>query len=121
MWSVLVGAAHAFCGAYVGGADAELTNSDSRIVIARSGGDVRLTMFNDVGDASEPFGLLVPIPMRLGEDHVRLVDVDAMTVIERYAEPRLVEYSCEDFYTRDEVDERLAQLCRKAEGHRKEL
>ena len=25
-----------------------------------------------------------------------------MTVIERYAEPRLVEYRCEDFYTRDE-------------------
>ncbi len=97
----LLGTAHAFCGAYVGSADSELTNRDSRIVIARNGVDVRLTMFNDVGDISEEFGLIVPIPHKMDERHVRLVDEDAMTVTEFYARPRLVEYSCENFYTQD--------------------
>ena len=102
MLSILVGTAYAFCGAYVGGADSELTNSDSRIVIARSGYDVRLTMFNDIGDVNEDFGLIVPIPQRLDARHVRLVHEDVMTVTDRYAEPRLVEYSCENFYTTDD-------------------
>ena len=97
-----LGSAHAFCGAYVGAADSNLTNSDSRIVIARNGVDTRLTMFNEVGDMSEEFGLIVPIPHKVDARHVRLVDVDALTVTEKYAEPRLVEYTCENFYTNDE-------------------
>ena len=87
----LSGPAQAFCGAYVGSADSELSNSDSRIVIARSGFETRLTMFNDVSVTEDmgEFGMVVPVPAALDQRHVRLVDEQAMTTVERYARTSL--------------------------------
>ncbi len=94
----LTAPAQAFCGAYVGTEDAELTNQSSRIVMALSDGLVTLTMFNDYeGDQAE-FGLIIPIPAAIDSDSVRLADPYLLERIDRHSAPRLVEYTCEDFF-----------------------
>jgi hypothetical protein len=93
--------ADAFCGAYVGAEGTEITNRASRIVIARSGLYTALTMFNDFeGDADE-FGLIVPLPGSIDEDNLRLVDRTLLDRIDRHSAPRLVSYTCEDFFNDD--------------------
>lgn len=91
-------AAHAFCGTYVGGADGTLTNHYSRIVVARAGTLTTLTMINDVeGDLSQ-FGLVIPIPEAIDQNDVRLADRELIDRVDQYSSPRVVAYSCEDFY-----------------------
>ena len=90
--------ADAFCGAYVGEEGAEIHNSASRIVLAREGNISTLTMFNDFeGNASE-FGMIIPVSSTIDEDNVALVDADLLDRLDRYSAPRLVQYTCEDFY-----------------------
>jgi hypothetical protein len=62
MFLLALSAAHAFCGTYVGGADASLSNHASRIGIAREGTRTTLTLFNDFEGDSTDFAMLVPVP-----------------------------------------------------------
>ena len=95
---LFVGQAHAFCGAYVGGADADLTNGASQMAIVRQGDRTVLTLLNDVQGAEADFGLLIPIPMGISEDDVRVVDASVLSELDRYSSPRLVEYTCDNLY-----------------------
>ena len=94
----LVSPAQAFCGAYVGDVDSTPKNGASRIAIARQGEQTTLTMFNDVDGDYESFGLLVPIPEIIGEEDVRRIDRELLEKAASYSAPRLVAYTCEDFY-----------------------
>lgn len=90
--------ASAFCGAYVGAEGEEIHNRASRIVVARDDGLNTLTMFNDFeGDASQ-FGMIIPVPASIEADNVRLVPPELLDRVDRYSAPRLVQYTCEDFY-----------------------
>jgi hypothetical protein len=90
--------ASAFCGTYVGGAGAALTNVDSQVVIARSGNQTTLTLASDVsGDVSD-FALLVPVLVVLGEGDVTTVDPGVLDRIDTYGAPRLVEYTCDNLH-----------------------
>ena len=56
-------AAHAFCGFYVGKADAKLFNEASQVILVRDGDRTVISMRNDFqGDLSE-FALVVPVPV----------------------------------------------------------
>lgn len=90
--------AEAFCGAYVGSVDdGPLTNHSSKVILARDGLRTTLTLANDMdGDASD-FAMLIPVPS-LAEEDVRVLDPAVIEEVERYSAPRLVSYTCEDFY-----------------------
>ncbi len=90
--------AAAFCGAYVGGADSALTNTASRIAVARQGRATTLTMFNDYAGNADQFGLVIPVPPGFDEDNLRLADQELLDLLDQYTAPRLVRYTCEDFY-----------------------
>jgi hypothetical protein len=94
----LLPTAAAFCGTYVGDGESVLTNRASHIVMARSGSDTILTMFNDYqGDLSN-FGLVIPVPAGVDADNVRLADRSLLDKISGYSDPRLVAYTCDDWY-----------------------
>ena len=42
--------------------------------------------------------MVIPVPSILTEDDVSVVEDSVITRVEQYSQPRLVEYSCEDFY-----------------------
>jgi len=93
----------AFCGTYVGTQDSETSNEASRIVVARDGDDIVLTMANDYqGDLAE-FGLLIPVPPTVTLNGVSVVSEDALNELDLYTGPRLVTY------TEEEVREGVTQ------------
>ncbi|MBM3622923.1 MAG: DUF2330 domain-containing protein [Alphaproteobacteria bacterium] len=82
----------AFCGFYVGKADASLFNQASQVILARDGDHTVLTMLNDYkGDLTE-FALVVPVPVVLKREQVRVVDKKIFERIDGYSSPRLAEY-----------------------------
>jgi hypothetical protein len=105
--AILVPSAGAFCGAYVGGVDETPTNQQSTIVLARTGEHTILTLYSDSQGADADFGLLIPVPSDVDADDLRLVERAALDRLDAYTAPRLVAYSCEDFYSPD-VDPNIA-------------
>lgn len=95
--SLTVAPAQAFCGTYVGSADATLTNEASRMGIARQDGRTTLTLLNDVQGDSTRFGLLIPIPEAISEEDVQVVETTVIDEVDLYTSPRLVAYACSDF------------------------
>jgi hypothetical protein len=90
--------AQAFCGTYVGDGTTRLTNSASQLVVARSGVSTTLTMFNDFEGDLSSFGLVVPVPAGVDSDNVRLADRALLEKLDGYSQPRLVAYTCDDYY-----------------------
>jgi len=87
-----VPAAAAFCGFYVSKADAKLYNKASQVVIARDGTRTILTMANDYQGDLKDFALVVPVPVVLQEDQVRVGDPKIIERLDAFSAPRLVEY-----------------------------
>jgi hypothetical protein len=96
--SLLLPAASAFCGSYVGSGDTELYNSASEIVVVREGSRTTLTMANDYEGLLDEFAMIVPVPEILTEEDVRVVDPGVFTTLRRYSAPRLVSYTCDQLY-----------------------
>ena len=90
--------AYAFCGTYVGDASQPIYNSKSEVAIARKGNQTTLTLGNDYSGQLSDFALLIPVPEVLSEDSVRTVVPELLADVDRYSGPRLVSYTCEDFY-----------------------
>ena len=91
LW-VLPASAHAFCGFYVGGADSELYNDATMVVLMRDGTKTVLSMQNDYQGPPEGFALVVPVPEVLSEENVRTLPKSIFERVDRLAAPRLVEY-----------------------------
>ena len=92
---LLPGAAHAFCGTYIGGAGDDLYNDASEIIMARQGDKTTLTLLNDYSGNLTEFAMVIPVPEVLEEENVRTVNGDFVETIRRFSEPRLVEYTCD--------------------------
>lgn len=90
--SVAPSTASAFCGFFVGKAGAELYNSASQVVIVHDDGKTVLTMVNDFKGDLEDFALVVPVPIVLEKDVVRVADMAATDHLDAYSAPRLAEY-----------------------------
>jgi MYXO-CTERM domain-containing protein len=91
------GDAEAFCGTYVGQADADLVNGASQMAVVRQDGVTTLTMVNDYAGDLDDFAFVIPVPKGLSEDDVSVVGEHLVRTLEVYSGPRLVSYSCEDF------------------------
>lgn len=88
----LSGSALAFCGFYVGGADAKLLNNATNVVMMREGKTTVLSMQNDYEGPPEDFAMVVPVPVVLQKDNVKTLPRDVFARVDRLAAPRLVEY-----------------------------
>src|SRR5712671_4340376 len=84
--------ASAFCGFYVGKADAKLFNEASQVILVRDGDRTVISMRNDFqGDLSE-FALVVPVPVVLQKGQIHIGDPKTFERIDAYSAPRLAEY-----------------------------
>jgi hypothetical protein len=86
------GPAHAFCGFFVAGGDAKLTNNASQVVLLRKGNRTVMTMSNHYQGPPENFAMVVPVPVVLHKEDVKTLPADVFDHIDSLSAPRLVEY-----------------------------
>ncbi len=104
-------AVFAFCGFYVSQADASLFNKASQVVIARDGKRTVLTMANDYQGDVKDFALVVPVPVLLKKEQVRIGEQKIIDRLDSFSAPRLVEYFDSDPCARYGLDDgRLRDL-----------
>ena len=84
--------AMAFCGFYVSKADGTLKNKTSQVILVRDGDRNTITMFNDFKGDSKDFAMVVPVPVVLKKDDIKVVDQSIFGTLNEYSKPRLVEY-----------------------------
>jgi hypothetical protein len=102
-------AALAFCGFYVAKADASLYNKASQVVIARDGDRTILTMSNDYQGEMKDFALVVPVPVVLTQEQVRIGESKVIQRLDAFSAPRLVEYFDSDpcMFRRYEAEDKV--------------
>ncbi len=86
------GYALAFCGFFVAGSNARLTNNASQVVLMRKGNRVVMTMSNDYKGPPENFAMVVPVPVVLQKSDVKTLPFDVFDRVDSLTAPRLVEY-----------------------------
>jgi len=84
--------ADAFCGFFVSGADAQLYNNASQVVLMRKGNHTVMTMSNTYKGPPEDFAMVVPVPVVLQKENVKTLSADVFKHIDELSAPRLVEY-----------------------------
>ena len=82
----------AFCGFYVGGADAKLLAEATQVVLMREGTRTIISMQNDYKGPPEGFAMVVPVPVVLQKENVKTLPRAIFDRIDRLSAPRLVEY-----------------------------
>ena len=86
------GRAQAFCGFFVAGSDAKLTNNASQVVLMRKGNRTVMTMSNTYQGPPENFAMVVPVPVVLQKKDVKTLPADVFDRVDSLSAPRLVEY-----------------------------
>ena len=84
--------AEAFCGFYVAGADAKLYNNATMVVLMRDGTRTVLSMQNNYQGPPEDFAMVVPVPVVLQKDDVKVLPPAVFDRVDKLTAPRLVEY-----------------------------
>jgi hypothetical protein len=84
--------AQAFCGLYVAKADAKLFNKASKVVVARNGERTAVTMASDYLGDPKAFALVIPVPIVVTKQQIKIVDTALVDHLDAYSAPRLVEY-----------------------------
>ncbi len=95
MIAVVITAAHllmSFCGFYVSKADGTLKNKTSQVILVRDGNKNAITMYNDFKGDTRDFAMVVPVPVVLKKDDIKVVDPSIFQKLNDYSAPRLVEY-----------------------------
>jgi hypothetical protein len=88
--------AWAFCGFYVAGANAKLFNEASQVILAHQDDKTIITMANDFQGAVKDFALVVPVPVAIKRDQVRVSSKEIIQKLDTFSQPRLVEYNDPD-------------------------
>src|SRR5580765_4972517 len=86
------GRARAFCGFFVAGSNAKLTNNASQVVLMRKGNRTVMTMSNNYQGPPENFAMVVPVPVVLQKENVKTLPLDVFDRVDSLSAPRLVEY-----------------------------
>ena len=82
----------AFCGFYVAKADGSLFNNKSEVILVRDGNRNVITMSSDYQGDMKDFAMVVPVPVAITKDNVRVINRSVFQVLDNYSSPRLVEY-----------------------------
>jgi hypothetical protein len=84
--------AFAFCGFYVAKGDAKLFNRASQVAIVRDEDRTVMTMANDFQGEPKEFAVVIPVPTKIEQGQIRIVDKALIDHLDAYSAPRLVEY-----------------------------
>ena len=84
--------ARAFCGFYVSGADAKLTNDATQVVLMRDGTRTVLAMQNNYQGPPQDFAMVIPVPVVLQKENVKTLERGVFDRVDQLTAPRLVEY-----------------------------
>jgi MYXO-CTERM domain-containing protein len=84
--------AEGFCGFYVAGAETELYNNATMVVLMRDGTRTVLSMQNNYQGPPQDFAMVVPVPVVLQKDDVKVLPDEVFDRVDKLAAPRLVEY-----------------------------
>ena len=84
--------AAAFCGFYVGKADATLFNEASQVILVRDDNRTVISMANDYRGELTEFALVVPVPTCCERSQIHIGDRKLFERIDAYSAPRLAEY-----------------------------
>jgi hypothetical protein len=107
------GPVRAFCGFYVAGADTQLFNNATMVVLMRDGTRTVLSMRNDYQGPPEDFAMVIPVPVVLQQENVKTLDRAVFERVDRLAAPRLVEYwerdPCEVAREREAMDDMMME------------
>ena len=99
--------AHAFCGFYVAGSDAQMFNDATQVVLMREGTRTVLAMQNTYQGPPQDFAMVIPVPVVLHEGDVKTLPKDVFAHVEQMGSPRLVEYwemdPCAPDYAEDKM------------------
>lgn len=106
--AVLAGTAHAFCGFYVGKADANLFNEASQVIVVRDGDRTVVSMLNDYKGELKEFAIVVPVPSVLQKGQINVGDKKIFDRLDAYSAPRLAEY-----FDPNPCDRRQYEMARK--------
>lgn len=82
----------AFCGFYVAQADAKLFNESSQVILVKNGDKMTVTMANDFKGEVKDFAMVVPVPVVLQKDDIRVKENHLFDRFNAYSAPRLAEY-----------------------------
>lgn len=83
---------YSFCGFYVSKADGTLKNKTSQVILVRDGNKTVITMYNDFKGDTKDFAMVVPVPVVLRKENIKVVDQSIFQRLNDYSAPRLVEY-----------------------------
>src|SRR5215475_14672751 len=86
------GDSQAFCGFYVSGSGAKLSNDATQVVLMREGTRTVLSMQNDYKGPLEAFAMVVPVPVVLHKEDVKTLPKNVFDHTDSLGSPRLVEY-----------------------------
>src|ERR1700752_507858 len=92
MAAAVIPEASAFCGFYVGKPDTSLFNEASQVILAREGRRTTLSMMNDYKGELTDFALVVPVPVVLKREQVKVIEKKTFDRLDAYSAPRLAEY-----------------------------
>ncbi len=98
--------AMAFCGFYVSKADGTLKNKTSQVIIVHDGNRNVITMYNDFKGNTKDFAMVVPVPVVLKKNDIKVVDQHIFQLLNEYSQPRLVEYYDQNPCERYEYEKR---------------
>jgi hypothetical protein len=87
-----ISCAQAFCGFYVGKADANLFNEASQVIVVRDGDKTVVSMLNDYKGELKEFAIVVPVPSVLQKGQINVGDKKMFDRLDAYSAPRLAEY-----------------------------
>jgi hypothetical protein len=101
--AILATRAGAFCGFFVGKADATLYNEASQVILVRDGERTVIGMLNDYRGDPSAFARVVPVPQVLERGQIRIGDRNTFERIEAFSAPRLTECFDADPFARHEA------------------
>ncbi len=88
----IIAALSSFCGMYVSKADGTLKNKTSQVILVRDGQKNVVTMYNDFRGDDRDFAMVVPVPVVLKKEDIKVVPAEIFQKLNDYSAPRLVEY-----------------------------
>lgn len=84
--------AFSFCGFYVAKADANLFNNKSQVILVRDGNRTVITMSNDFQGDIKDFAMVVPVPVVLKKQDIKVLERNLFDKLDAYSAPRMAEY-----------------------------
>lgn len=106
-----------FCGFYVAKADAKLFNKTSQVIYVRSNNTSIITMANDYDGPLADFAMVVPVPVILQKEDIRISKEELFQRFDSYSSPRLAMYYDESPCMRYYLEEN-SELVPQANGLR---